>query len=276
MTNAIPGTLADKTVVVTGSTKGIGRAIAMECARRGGHVVISSRTQSDVDHTVADFEQQGWNASGQVCDVIDFEQLQGLKDHAISRWGSLDIWVSNAGVSQGFQAVDDMDPTTIARIIDIDLTGTALAARAVLGHFREHGGTLMNLSGRGYRGEATPYTAIYAATKTAVTSLTKSLAKENADSAVCVIAYVPGMVDTDFYSDIPVSPRLEHRADDWKWALDAFGVPLDLCGTQAANALEKASPATSGRVYSALGFARTVRGIYRISRHRAAGRIGKD
>jgi len=269
-------TLAGKTVVITGSTKGIGRAIAQECARRGAHIVVSSRTQSDVDSTLTNFERNGWNVSGMTCDVVEFEQLERLREHAIDRWGALDIWVSNAGISQGFQAVDDMDPATIARVIDIDLTGAALSARAVLPHFRGHGGILMNLAGRGYRGDATPYTAVYAATKTAVTSLTKSLAKENADKDVSVIAYVPGMVDTDFYSDIEVSPRLKHRADDWKWALDAFGVPLELCGTQAADALEKASPSTSGNIYSTLGFWRTVRGIIRISRHRRAGRIGKD
>ncbi len=131
----------------------------------------------------------------------------------------------------------------------------------------------MNMAGRGYRGEATPHTAAYAATKAAVASLTRSLAAESDGSSATVVGFVPGMVATDFYRDIKTSPRLASTADHWRYALDAFGVPLDEVGRGAARVLGIEPHPKNGRIYSMLGGMRTARGVAKIMFYRASGRM---
>ncbi|TLM90259.1 MAG: SDR family oxidoreductase, partial [Actinobacteria bacterium] len=216
--------LAGKVVVVTGSSRGIGRSIAHACAHAGARVVFSSR---NADAAAAAAEQvmlEGGIASSMACDVTRWEDLEALREHALSTHGALDVWFNNAGVSLGYEPVDEQSPEELAQLVAINLTGHLLGCRAVLPHLREHGGHLMNMCGRGYRGDATPHTAAYAATKTAIASLTRSLAEENKDVPnLSVNGFVPGMVDTDFYVDIRISPRLVSTADNWRYALDAFG-----------------------------------------------------
>lgn len=297
------GTLEGRVVVVTGSTRGIGLAIAEACVARGAQVVVSSRTPEAVTATVEALRTRTGRAqasettaggasgepdrpstaahaarvSGVPCDVSDPVQVQALFDHALATWGRLDVWVNNAGISQGYRPFDELAPAEIAEIVGVNLTGTMHGSAVALRHFREHGGVLLNLAGRGYRGDATPHTAAYAATKAAVASLTRSLAAENRDRpGVHVHALVPGMVPTDFYRDVKTSPRLEATRGNVHLALKAFGVPLEEVGRKTAAFLAEEAWRTTGTVVNLVGGPRLVRGIALMGWYGMTGQMKRD
>ena len=267
--------LAEKVVVITGSTRGIGRAIAQACGAAGARIVVCARREADVELATREFASAGVPVCGLPADMSVNEDVELLRDIALDWYGRIDCWVNNAGISLGYRPLDEIDADDLRSIVDVNLTGTLLGCRAILPHFREHGGVLLNMSGRGYRGEATPYTAAYAATKTAITSLTRSLARENrrAPAPVSIHALVPGMVETDFYRDIVISPRLQGSADNWRIALDAFGVKLDEVGHASVEILAQEPGIRTGRIYSLIGGGRAVRGIAKIMWARATGRL---
>jgi NAD(P)-dependent dehydrogenase (short-subunit alcohol dehydrogenase family) len=120
----------------------------------------------------------------------------------------------------------------------------------------------MNMCGRGWKGDATPFTTAYGASKAAVASLTRSLAAENRDCGnVSINAFVPGMVDTDFYADdMPVSPRLESTRHNVYLALRAFGTPLAAVGERCAALIAEQPGRTTGRIYPMLGLPQVVAG----------------
>ena len=267
--------LANKVVVVTGSTRGIGRAIVEACAAQGASVFVSSRTPGAVQATITELEGRGARVAGAVCDVSQAAQVEALRDRALADFGRIDCWVNNAGISEGYRPLDELSYEELREIVEINVLGTLYGARAIMPYFREHGGVLMNMAGRGYRGEATPHTAAYAATKTAIASVTRSLAGEtqDAEATVSVVGFVPGMVDTDFYRDIKTSPRLARTADNWRYALDAFGVPLEEAGEGAARVLGMEPHPKNGEIYSMLGGLRTARGVAKMIYYRATGKM---
>jgi NAD(P)-dependent dehydrogenase (short-subunit alcohol dehydrogenase family) len=254
--------LTGKVVVVTGSSRGIGRSIAEACARKGATVVVNSRTASSVQLAVVEMTARGANVSGFVGNAGHYEELEALRDHALATHGRIDVWVSNAGVSNGYRYLEDESAPEIHDLITINVLGALYGAKAMLPYFREHGGYLMNLCGRGWKGDATPYTTAYGASKAAVASLTRSLAAENKEhSNVSINAFVPGMVDTDFYrDDMPVSPRLESTRHQVHIALEAFGTPLAEVGERCSALVAEQPGATSGKVYPMLGLGHVIRG----------------
>lgn len=265
--------LSGKVVVVTGSTRGIGRAIAEGCANRGAHVVLNSRTSETVANAVEDLRAAGCECTGLAGDVSREEDVRALFDLARQELGGIDAWVNNAGISSGYRPLDELSAEELRRVIDINLTGTALACRLLVPYFRNRGGVIMNVTGRGYRGQATPYSAAYAATKTAVVSLTLSVARENLGAPLSVHALVPGMVPTGFYEDIQVSPRLEASRGNVELALDAFGVSLDTVRAEAPRFLDQDPGQVTGRVYSLLTPARVARGMAKVGWWRLTGRM---
>lgn len=269
-------TLAGKVIVVTGSTRGIGRTIAEECARRGATVVVSSRTADAVQATVIAISERGGIVSGFTADVSRYGDVTALRDHALSTHGRIDVWISNAGISNGYRPLDEEGDDELEKLISINLLGTMYAAKAVIPHFREHGGYLMNMCGRGWKGEATPYTTAYAASKAAIASLTKSLAAENKDcDNVSINAFVPGMVDTDFYVDIKTSPRLEATKGNVRLALEAFGTPLEEVGTACADLVEARPGVTTGRIYPLLRMGHLIRGGAKMAWWGMTGRLAR-
>ena len=254
--------LADKVVVITGSTRGIGRAIAEEARPLGATVVISSRSGDAVAETVAAISSAGGKASGFSANVGHWEEIEALKQHALDTHGRIDVWFSNAGVSSGYQPLDEESNGALHDLVTINLLGHMYGAKAMIPYFREHGGYLMNMCGRGWKGSATPYTAAYAASKAAIASLTRSLAEENRDCGnVSINAFTPGMVDTDFYaSDMVVSPRLASTAGNVRLALDAFGTPIDEVARRAVSLIGEAPGATTGRIYAMLSPVKVARG----------------
>lgn len=270
------GALQDMVVVVTGSTRGIGRSIADACGDAGARVVVCARREADVDAAIRELAASDVPVCGMVADVSIAEDLAALRDLALSWYGRIDCWVNNAGISLGYRPLDEIEPEALQTIVDVNFTGTVLGCRAILPYFREHGGVLLNMAGRGYKGEATPYTAVYAATKTAVTSLTLSLARENLKAPVSIDALVPGMVETDFYVDIDTSPRLAATADNWRYALDAFGVPLDEVGSRTVPILAQEPGAKTGRIHNLIGGPRLARGIARMIWLRSTGKMNAE
>lgn len=270
--------VADKVVVITGGTRGIGLAVAEECARQGGRIVVCGTNEPRLSEAVSRITAAGSApAMGLVADVTDYAAVERLRDAAFASYGRIDVWFNNAGMSLGYRPVDEEPPEDLARIVTVNLTGHLYGCRAILPHFRERGGYLMNMAGRGYRGEATPHTAAYAATKTAIVSLTRSLAAENKSVPnLSVNAFVPGMVETDFYRDLSVSPRLERTKDNWRFAMDAFGVPLETVATEGARHLGEEPGRRTGKVISLLTPARTIRGVAKMAYYSMSGKMVRE
>ncbi len=266
--------LKGKVVVVTGSTRGIGRAIVEACAREGGRVVLCSRDAGAVERARDELAQQGFEASGLACDVSVPGEVERLLHHALETWGRVDVWVNNAGLSGGYRPLDELSAEEMARIVDVNLTAVLRACRIVIPQFvQQGGGVLINVSGKGARGDASPFTAVYAATKAAVASLTKSLAQENAGYPISIHAVVPGMVATDFFSDVKTSPRVAGTAETLPYVLKAIGVPADEVGRFVAGIAAQEPGRVTGKTYSVLKGARLMRGMALLTWYRLTGKI---
>ena len=264
--------LKDKVIVITGSTRGIGRAIAEACAKEGARIVICSRHESAVNELCKLFKKQGFNVSGVPVDVSNQRDLEKLLQHTIKTWGHVDVWINNAGLTGGFRPLDEMSPEEITTIVDVNLIGMLKACRIIIPHFiQQHGGILINMSGKGGRGKASPFLTTYAATKAAVTNLTKSLAQENKGYPLSIHSVVPGMVATDFYKEMKTSPKLESSARNLPYVLKAFGVPIDIVGHFFVKIAEQEPGRVTGKNYSLLSGWRLIRAIglmiwYRVTR----------
>ncbi len=169
--------LKDKVVVVAGSTQGIGRAVAEECAREGAKVVICSRKETSVEEACRSLKNQGFDVSGMTADLSAWGDLERLLAHAVKAWEKVDVWINNAGLSGGMRPIDEWSKNEITQIINVNYTGTLKACRLIIPYFvGQGGGILINMNGKGGRCEASPFLTTYASTKAAVSSLMKSLA----------------------------------------------------------------------------------------------------
>lgn len=255
--------LKNKVVVITGSSRGIGKAIALSCAREGASVVVSSRSADSVKKTVSEIKSLNLNASGIPCDVSSPEDLQQLFDHATNTWGNIDVWVNNAGIASGFRTLHSQTSDEIKQVVDVNLFGTLNACRMMIPYFmKKGGGIILNMSGWGGRGEAPPYVTVYAATKAAVTSLTKSLAKENRKHPLSINCVLPGMIETDIYKDLKVSPETEKLMKYMPVLVRSLTIPLETVGKLFVELAAQKPGKRTGKVYSLSNWRRMVRGVF--------------
>lgn len=203
-----------KTVVITGSTRGIGLGLARSFLDQGCAVVVNGRSQSGVDEAVQPLAGQygADRVLGQVCDVTDYAQVQALWDAATARFGHVDIWVNNAGIGQGNRLFVDVDPAAIKAIVEINLLGVMYGSHvAARGMLAQGSGQIYNMEGAGSDGGQRSGAGLYGTTKRALTYFTDSLVLELKGKSVQVGFLSPGMVPTDLllgsYKDHP--ERLE-------------------------------------------------------------------
>jgi len=266
--------LQNKVVVITGATRGIGRAVAEACVGEGAKVIICSRRQEAVSGVIDALAEQGLPLTGIAADVSAPKDLERLLNCAIGVGGRVDVWVNNAGLSGGSWYLHEMSADAVAEIVGVNLTGVLQACRLVIPHFIERGGgVLINLSGKGGRGDPSPYTTTYAATKAAVASLTRSLAKEYRDYRVSIHAVVPGMVATEMLTKAAFSAKLAHRAEMLPYALNAFGVPIDVVARKFVDVIAQEPGRATGKVYSFLSAGRLVRGVALMAYYAATGKM---
>lgn len=266
--------LTDKVIVITGSTRGIGLEIAEACGKNGAKLVISSRNETKINEVIASFREKGYAVTGIATDVSRKDDLEQLFNHAIATWGRIDVWINNAGISCGYRPLEQIPVHEIRTIIGTNLTGTLLACQLIIPYFRAQGkGILINMSGRGGRGDYAPFMVPYTATKAAVTTLTKSLALENAGYPISIHSVYPGMVETDFYQEIKTSPEGKAELKMLPYVLKAFGVPLATVGDFFVKLAAQEPGKVTGKSYSLLHGFRLFRGIALITWYRLTGKI---
>jgi NAD(P)-dependent dehydrogenase (short-subunit alcohol dehydrogenase family) len=189
------------TFVITGSTKGIGFALAKYCVRRGHAVVISGRTPETVAQAVAALQKEGGagRVLGLATDVSDASQVEALWSHAVTRFGRVDVWINNAGVANTTRKIVDTPAADVRNMVTTNMLGTLhgcqVAARGMLA--QEGGGRIFNILGGGSDGEYFPGMGVYGTTKRGLDYLTTALARELAGTPVLVGKVRPGMIVTE-------------------------------------------------------------------------------
>lgn len=191
-----------KNVVITGSTNGIGKALARNFLLQGDNVIITSRKSSNVYTTYQEFIKMDGN-KGEcypiIADVSSYHDCELLVNRALHKMGHIDIWINNAGVST-FEDFVSMHNGEIDDIVYTNLLGTMYCSHLIIPVFRTqlNKGVLINVEGAGSNGFATPNYSVYGSTKCAITHFTKSLSIENrAYKNVVFCTMSPGMVVTD-------------------------------------------------------------------------------
>ncbi|MFJ8623989.1 SDR family NAD(P)-dependent oxidoreductase [Kitasatospora sp. NPDC093550] len=188
---------ADKSVLVTGGGSGIGRAIALAFAREGARVAVAGRTAAPLAETVELIEQAGGKAIALTGDVASGEDAARLVRETVERFGGLDVAVNNAGVLGALGPVADIDEAEWRRLFDINVTGTLLAMKHQIGHMRAHGGgAIVNVSSNVGVHKRIPNLGAYAASKAAVTAITRAAALDHIADGVRINTVSPGAVDT--------------------------------------------------------------------------------
>ncbi|HET6578523.1 MAG TPA: SDR family oxidoreductase [Gemmatimonadales bacterium] len=221
--------LDGKIVLVTGSSSGIGRAIALGCARAGADVAVTYRANSDgAEETARDIRALGRRAEVLQVDVSRGEEIDALAAGVHERFGRVDTWINNAGADILTGAGGRLSPLEkLDRVLAVDLRGTILASWAAVNAMRERGGTIINVSwdhiSLGMKGENP---ILYSAAKGGIASFSKSLAREVApDIRVNILA--PGFIETAFGEQADSD---WHREVAERTPLRRWGRPDDLVG----------------------------------------------
>jgi 3-oxoacyl-[acyl-carrier protein] reductase len=188
--------LKDKVAIVTGSSKGIGAAIARHLADEGAAVVVNyASSKEGADRVVAEITSKGGQAVAVQANVAKQAEIERLFSETKKAFGRLDILVNNAGIYE-FSPLDDVTEEHFHKQFDLNVLGLILASREAVKHFDFTGGSIVNISSSA--STLTPATAsVYSATKAAVDAVTRSLAKELGPRNIRVNAINPGMVETE-------------------------------------------------------------------------------
>lgn len=192
----------NKIVLVTGSSRGIGRATALEFAKEGAKVAINYvNSESEANALVEEIKGIGSEAIAIKCDLSQEEQVRRMFDEVINRFGKLDILVNNAGIVYDIP----MFEKTVEqwkRTLEVNLIGPYLCSKYAAPHLKKQKGRIVNISSTNAINSLSPESSDYDASKAGVVTLTKNLAKELAPE-ILVNSVAPGWVDTDMNKDLP-------------------------------------------------------------------------
>jgi len=229
---------AEQVALVTGASRGIGRAVALELARNGARVLVNyQRSAAAAEELVSQIVAEGGEALAFQADVAEPGAAETLVGICVERWGRLDLLVNNAGITADTPALR-MKESQWDAVIDTNLTGVFLCCQAAVAPMRARRyGRIVNLGSlAGLAGNVGQIN--YAAAKAGLVGLTRALAREVAREGITANVVAPGYIETDMLATVPAALRA--------WALDAiaigrFGTPEEV----AAGVLFLLSPGAS-------------------------------
>ncbi|PSB28566.1 3-oxoacyl-[acyl-carrier-protein] reductase [Stenomitos frigidus] len=239
--------LQGKVALITGASRGIGRATALALAAEGAKIVVnyaSSRTAADA--VVAEIEAIGSSAIALPADVSKADQVDGLVNAVMEKWGQIDVLVNNAGITRDTLLLR-MKPEDWQAVIDLNLTGVFLCTRAISKiMLKQRSGRVVNITSvAGQMGN--PGQANYSAAKAGVIGFTKTVAKELAPRGITVNAVAPGFITTDMTADLKADGILQFIP------LGRYGQPEEVAGLIRFLAADPAAAYITGQVMNVDG-----------------------
>ena len=202
--------MTSKSIVITGSTRGIGLGLAAEFLKRGCQVTINGRSQTSVDSALEllkkEFEPA--NMAGGPGDVSDIQTHQDLWNTAVEAFGQVDIWINNAGIAHSMMMIWEIPLEVVQQVIDINVKGLIFGSQTAVQNMLKQGyGHIYNMEGFGSTGRKQAGLSLYGTSKAAVHYFSNALTAETSDIPVKVSTLSPGMVITDMileqYDDDP-------------------------------------------------------------------------
>ncbi len=239
--------LREQVAVVTGASRGIGRAIAQEFAKLGASVVVNYASSSQAaEELVAEITAAGGSAIALQADVSSSEEVDKLINTVLEKFKKIDILVNNAGITRDTLLLR-MKPEDWQAVINLNLTGVFLCTRAVSkGMLKKRSGRIINIASvAGQMGN--PGQANYSAAKAGVIGLTKTLAKEFASRGITVNAVSPGFIETDMTSELKSEEILKAIP------LGRYGKPEEIAGMVRFLAADTAAAYITGQVFNVDG-----------------------
>ena len=243
--------LEGKVAIITGSSKGIGKAIAKGLAENGARVVISSRSQEACDSVVTEFKKEGLNAIGIACHVGKEDQRKQLIAQTITAFGRIDILVNNAAINPVYSPIEEIDTMIFDKIMDINVKAPWALSNLVLPHLKANkNGSIINIASvealtPGYG------LSIYSTSKAAILMLTKNQAKEWGVHGIKVNAICPGLIKTKFSSALWQNEKMLNKLEK-SIPSGRMGMPEEMVGLACLLASDAGNYMTGG-VYTADG-----------------------
>ncbi len=234
--------MTEKTILVTGASRGIGKAIALNLADTGAEVVINYSSSKDkAQEVVSNIEKAGGKAYALQADIADEDSVNNLIKNVLDRSGRIDVLINNAGITKDGLLMR-MKTEDWQSVINLNLTGVFLCTRAVArAMLKQKQGRIVNITSVvGIMGNAGQ--ANYSAAKSGVIGLTKSTAKEFASRGITVNAVAPGFIQTD------MTKELDSQAILSAIPLGTFGTADHVAGTVRFLAIEPAAEYITGQV----------------------------
>lgn len=241
------GLLENKVAIVTGASRGIGRAIALQLANQGAKVVVNYASSSAAaDQLVAEITAADGEAIALQADVSQAEQVETLVNATIEKFQRIDVLVNNAGITRDTLLLR-MKLEDWQAVINLNLTGVFLCTKSVSKiMLKQRSGRIINIASvAGQMGN--PGQANYSAAKAGVIGFTKTVAKELASRGITVNAVAPGFITTDMTSDIKADDILQYIP------LGRFGQPEEIAGMVRFLAADPAAAYITGQVFNVDG-----------------------
>ncbi len=224
--------LSGRTILVTGAARGLGKEIAARCLQEGASVMLADILQDEGEATARELTASGGDASFHRCDITSAADLQTLSGAIRDRWGKLDGLVNNAALATRLagRAFDELDEESWDRVFNINVKGTWLTTKAVTALLRAgQQARIVNLSSDTalWGGDLFLH---YVASKGAILSMTRGLARELGKDGICVNAIAPGLTETEATASAPERRWQQYRSGQ---LIDRRAVPSDIAGVAA-------------------------------------------